>query len=318
MHTTTWHRYVCTPDPLRRPSFSILPKIVCENAFLLSSSQSLLVSKRLVHCSRSWWSTIRVMVLTNCVSCVHLSLVNEPWVTLSANCHVMLTCWIWIIGSKLMRSYSQSKSTRCVCDMWRNVILLSLYLFFNIVIFKDVLYRSHAEYSRLWTHAINVFKWIMMFWYWCLMNKLGITYSLKYTIPKTVSHNFNAGMSSMRNPASNDIISATVLPWETAVSCLQAHEIVTNVCDTNMHWTPPEIDFESVTFPEKIGVLEQSQVAIYCLILNVSIHSVVGCVINVTDETCCALGSILWQIWPNNSLSNVKKTGLPPLVKYKH
>ena len=94
-------------------------------------------------------------------------------------------------------------------------------------------------------------------------------------------------------------------------------KIVTNVCDTNMHWTPPEIDFESVTFPEKIGVREH-QVAIYCLILNVSIHSVVGCVINVTDETCCALGSILWQIWPNNSLSNVKKTGLPPLVKYKH
>ena len=55
----------------------------------------------------------------------------------------------------------------------------------------------------------------------------------------------------MRNPASSGKRSASVLLCDTAVCFLQAHEIGTNVCDPNIHRTPPEVDFESVRFPEK-------------------------------------------------------------------
>ena len=56
----------------------------------------------------------------------------------------------------------------------------------------------------------------------------------------------------MRNPASSGKRSASVLLCDTAVCFLQAHEIGTNVCDPNIHRTPPEVDFESVRFPENL------------------------------------------------------------------
>ena len=44
------------------------------------------------------------------------------------------------------------------------------------------------------------------------------------------------------------IFSSSVLLWDTVVCFLQAHEIGTNLCDPNIHRTPPDVDFESARF----------------------------------------------------------------------
>ena len=56
-------------------------------------------------------------------------------------------------------------------------------------------------------------------------------------------------MPFMRNPASSDRISASVLLWDTAVCLSQAHEVDTNVCAPNIHTTPPVVDSVAVKFP---------------------------------------------------------------------
>ena len=66
-----------------------------------------------------------------------------------------------------------------------------------------------------------------------------------------VSRTFNAAVPSMSNPASSDIMSASVLLWDTAVCFLYTHEFGTHVCDPNLHRTPPEVDFESAKCPAK-------------------------------------------------------------------
>ena len=67
---------------------------------------------------------------------------------------------------------------------------------------------------------------------------------------------------------------------------LQAHDIDTNVYDPYVNRTAPGVDFESCKCQTKNGDLEQSQFAVHCLILNVTMLSVLGCVLNVADETC--------------------------------
>ena len=54
-----------------------------------------------------------------------------------------------------------------------------------------------------------------------------------------VSRKFNAGMPSMRFPASIDTITASVLQSDTAVF-LRTHEIGTHVCDPQKHITPSD------------------------------------------------------------------------------
>ena len=58
-----------------------------------------------------------------------------------------------------------------------------------------------------------------------VMNLLGVAPSLGCNISLIVSHKFIAGMPFIRNLASSDLISASVLLWDTDVCFLQAHEI---------------------------------------------------------------------------------------------
>ena len=84
---------------------------------------------------------------------------------------------------------------------------------------------------------MNVSKWFLMFYDLRLMNMLGVVSSLEVQYIKDCVHKFIAGVNSVRNPASCDIISAAMLLWDTAVCFLQAHEIGTNVCDPNIQNT---------------------------------------------------------------------------------
>ena len=56
-----------------------------------------------------------------------------------------------------------------------------------------------------------------------------------------VSHKLNAGMPSMRNPASSDKISASYKPMTSAQTGAVQKK------------TPPEVDFESVRLPAKLA-----------------------------------------------------------------
>ena len=78
----------------------------------------------------------------------------------------------------------------------------------------------------------------------------------------------------MRNPASSNIISASVLLWDKAVGSSQAHEIGTNVCDPNIHMAPPEVDFESTRLAAKSASWNNlSLQSLKCLIPNdTSLH----------------------------------------------
>ena len=94
-------------------------------------------------------------------------------------------------------------------------------------------------------------------------------------------------MSSMRYPASSDIISASLLQGDTAVCFLRAREIGINVCDPNTEHHP-KLTLRPSNFLQNRR-LGKSQFAVYRLLPNVTILSVVGRVMNVTDETCLSL-----------------------------
>ena len=67
----------------------------------------------------------------------------------------------------------------------------------------------------------------------------------------TVLHKLNVRIPSIRRPASNEIISASVLLCDTAVCFLYDDEIGTNVELPNKHNNPPHVDLESAMSPVK-------------------------------------------------------------------
>ena len=119
---------------------------------------------------------------------------------------------------------------------------------------------------------------------------------------------FNERVPSKRYPASSEKI-ASMLLWDTAICFSQADEI-----GTNIHRTPAEVDFESVKFSALF------ECAVSCWISNVTILSVVGCEMNVTDVTCqlkIACSVPLCNVLPSTLLSP-SRSGLPVHAEYTH
>ena len=52
-----------------------------------------------------------------------------------------------------------------------------------------------------------------------------------------------------------------------------------------MHNVPPDVDFESSRSPAKIGVMKQSQSALFGSVSHMAILFVFTCMMNVRDET---------------------------------
>ena len=87
------------------------------------------------------------------------------------------------------------------------------------------------------------------------------------------------------NPASKEMISDSVELCETEVCFLHIQLIGTNVWLPKMHNVPPEVDFESSRSPAKIGVLKQSQSALFCSVPHMTILFVFTCVMNVRYQS---------------------------------
>ena len=88
-------------------------------------------------------------------------------------------------------------------------------------------------------------SWCFRIWFWWTSLESHPPWGCDVSM--IVSHKFIAGLPSIPKRQ----ISASVLPWDTAVSFLQAHETSTNVCDPNIHRTQPDVDLESVRCPAK-------------------------------------------------------------------
>ena len=109
-----------------------------------------------------------------------------------------------------------------------------------------------------------------------------------YVFPRTAtirSHESSAGIPSNLNPASKEMISDSVELCETEVCFLHIQLIGTNVGLPQMHNVPTDVDFESSRSPAKIGVLKQSQSALFGRITHIAILFVPTCMMNVRDQT---------------------------------
>ena len=173
--------------------------------------------------------------------------------------------------------------------------------YYRFVIYKDVKCCSHAEHrtfaSTLLMSPMDHDALVHVFDNWARSHLQLAGATCLWLCPT----------SSTRNPASSDIVSASVMLWHTAVCSLQAHEIGTNVCDRNMHTTWRWLWVRQISC--KVGRL--GIISVCNLLLD-----------SQRDNTVCSwmcdecnwwdapvanrtLGSTLWLILPNNSLSKV-------------
>ena len=195
----------------------------------------------------------------------HSSRVKFPSVSMSASCFLVSTFLIWIFGSRLILSNNQSWATLWVLDTCLIVGLLPsmINLITASLSSKNVEHRT--ELSRLcvrW-NMINItqFKIVVMSWnlglvlgllVWCCVTRRVSSYLIcgfsdwlgeEWNTSIAESQRSRAGIPSMRNPASREIISASVEPCETDVCFLHIQLFGTNVWLPNMHKSPPNVDF---------------------------------------------------------------------------
>ena len=131
-----------------------------------------------------------------------------------------------------------------------------------------------------------------------------------------VSHKFIAGMASMCKPASSDMISASVMLWRYSCSFLTSpsnrHQCMWSKKNAEHHLrlTLSPSNFQQSQRLGRIPV---------CSLLLTSQRDmlfVIGCVMNVTDETCKSQIArsvpLLWLILPSSLLSKVNLVFLLP------
>ena len=125
----------------------------------------------------------------------------------------------------------------------------------------------------------------------------------------------------MRKPASNEIISDSVELCKTEVCFLHIQLIETKVWLPKTHIVPPEVDFESLKIFRKIGVLKQSQSALFCSVSHMTILFVITRVMNARDQTrliVCPQALVHFVIDRASLFADHRISGRPIRAKYKH
>ena len=121
------------------------------------------------------------------------------------------------------------------------------------------------------------------------------------------SHKSRAGIPSSLSPVSREMISDSVELWETEVCFSHTQLIGTNVWLPTTHNVPPEVDLWILKISRKIGVLKQSQSALFGSITHMTILFVFTCVMNVRNQSIQAFvtcfspfcdGSCKFVHWP--------------------
>ena len=172
---------------------------------------------------------------------------------MSTICWEVLTCLIWNPRSRYIRSNHGGSGD--VSHGWPSAF--EDHLDHNIVIFECKKRCPLAGDQCVWRNIINKYCLITYCPSWEI-SSFGFGVACRISLsaggcntPVTLSHKLSTGIPSYLKPASNEIISASVLLCETAVCFLQVHLIGTNVLLPNMHSTLPDVDVESVRSPAK-------------------------------------------------------------------
>ena len=143
---------------------------------------------------------------------------------------------------------------------------------------------THHAWNYLWSTCQQGGSGCRHIWFgcWGLPLLVGLVVSVlldECNTSITTSHRSRAGIPSIRKPASQEIISDSVEPWDTDVSFLHIQLIGTNVPLPKIHKIPPEVDFEYSRSPAKSESWNNDP----CFPLTRL--SVITCVINVGNQT---------------------------------
>ena len=167
----------------------------------------------------------------------------------------------WILAYKLfLLKKKESRATLWVLEICLIVGLLPFVIHLDhcFVVFKDVQQSFLTRRIHVWRNEINLFRSSIFPWICFPVGNLygsPRTWSFWYVFPwRTVtirSQKSSAGIPSILNPASKEMIYDSVELCETEVCFLHIQLIGTNVWLPKIHSVPPQVDFESSRSPAK-------------------------------------------------------------------
>ena len=244
----------------------------------------------------------------------HSSRVKFPLVSMSASWFLVSMYLIWILGSRLIRSNSQSRATLWVLETCLIVGLLPFMIILITASLSSNTYNKGSWWEDLTFEGIKstlskssvIPRDFFRFWsvwgsertsLW-FVHRSPRAWLLWYVFPwitATIrSHKSKAGIPSYLNPASKEMISDSVELFETEVCFLHSQLVGTNEWLPKTHNVPPEVDFESSRFPAKFPVCIAWQY--YPHNNTVCIHMCDGCKRSNAPNVYHKLWSILWSI----------------------
>ena len=206
------------------------------------------LNKLMLSNHRRWFNSSRV-------KCSFVKM-SASWFLDSASWFLDSTYLIWIMGSKFILSNNQSRATLWVLETCLKLGLLPL----MIILITASLSSKMYNIARLWEEFTfeepkSTFDNSIWFWEFCVWHCEFILFSdalLKDRLPRTYlnfcsrfdfecqismtkSQRSNAGIPSIRKPASREMISDSVELCDTHVCFLHIQHIGTNVWPPNMH-----------------------------------------------------------------------------------
>ena len=235
----------------------------------------------------------------------HSSRVTVPLVSMSASWFLVSMYLIWIFGSKLIRSNNQSRATLWVLETCLIVGLLHLKIILMTASLSSNTYNK-ASCCENWTFEgtkSTLFKTLITLWdCWCTCfssrQTTGFTVLSWFWVafPRTNtirSHKSRAGIPSNLNPASKEMISASVELCETGF----LHPTYWNKCMTSKNaQCSTRSRFWVVKISCEVRVLKQSQSALFGSISHMTMLFVITSMMNIWNQSIQAFGHKLWSI----------------------
>ena len=223
----------------------------------------------------------------------HSSRVKFPFVNMSASWFLVSMYLMWILGSKLILSNNQSRVTLWVLETCFIAGLLPFMIILITASLSSNTYNKASwreefafEETRTTLFTSSIFPWIF-FGVWDV-DRSPCACLLWFVFPwRTItirSHKSSAGVPSVLKPASKETMSDSVELCETEVCFLHIQLIGTNGWLPKVHNVPSEVDFWVLKISCKVGVLKQSQSALFCSVSHMTILFVFTCVMNVGDQ----------------------------------
>ena len=223
---------------------------------------------------------------------------NFPLVSMSASWFLVSMYLIWILGSKLILSKNKWRATLWVLETCLIVGLLPFMIILITASLSSKRYTTKFPFEKnsrfFFFEEIkstllrsSIFSWIFFrvgdfygshrTWsFWCVFPWRTVTIR---------SHGSSAGIPSILNPASKEMISDSVELCETEVCFWHIQFVGTNERLPKMHRFPPEDGFASSRSRAKSESWKQSQSALFCSVSHITILFVLTCVMNVRDQT---------------------------------